>query len=470
MRGKCRGKDVAIKVLHKPITDEKALTSFKKEVAIMSTIFHPNICLFMGACTQPGNFFIVSEYLPKGDLSKLLHDPNVHLSLYTKMKMAQDAALGMNWLHCSNPVFIHRDLKSSNLLVDETNRVKVCDFGLSQIKQHGESLKDTETAKGTPLWMAPEVMMFKCFNEKCDVYSFGIVLWEILSQKEPFPHHVNFQKFKKAVCYENERPEIPDGCLPSLKKLVQKCWVGPPEDRPSFKTIISELDKIIVDAAVSDEFGRSFWKQYFMAKELQDEVPWDEFAREFCEFLGLEGVNFDLMHCASLDPTILGLKCLKSVLASPKNSFSDKSEEVVTLEKFGKILQWFGPIGDPQATHKHDTIIDSTRNLMKYTWFHGDTDTETAQEKLTGKPGGTFLIRFSSMDGWFTISQITPTRGIRHQRIKHKPGSSYILDGEPFSSLNDLVVGKNLTLACPGSRFQHIFQDNPPDLLGYVSM
>ncbi len=78
----------------------------------------------MGACTIPGNFFIVSEFLPHGDVEKMLRDQNIKLGLYTRMKMAKDAALGMNWLHCSNPIFIHRDLKSSNLLIDEHGRVK----------------------------------------------------------------------------------------------------------------------------------------------------------------------------------------------------------------------------------------------------------------------------------------------------------------------------------------------------------
>lgn len=103
----------------------------------------------MGACTQPGNFFMVSEFLAGGDVEKLLHNPNIELSLYQRMLIAKDAALGMNWLHCSKPNIIHRDLKSSNLLIDENGRVKVCDFGLSQIKNSGENLKDGDSAKGT---------------------------------------------------------------------------------------------------------------------------------------------------------------------------------------------------------------------------------------------------------------------------------------------------------------------------------
>ncbi len=98
--------------------------------------------------------------------------------------------------------------------------------------------------------MAPEVMQFKEFNEKADVYSFGIVLWEILTRKEPFPHHNNFEVFRNAVCVKGERPEIPSDTEPSLKRLIESCWVGDPKLRPSFKEIIDQLDNIIVDVTV----------------------------------------------------------------------------------------------------------------------------------------------------------------------------------------------------------------------------
>jgi serine/threonine protein kinase len=462
-KGRCRGKDVAIKVLNKPITDEKTLTAFKKEVAIMSTIFHPNICLFMGACTIPGNFFIVSEYLPKGDLEKMLRDPNVHLSLYTRMKMARDAALGMNWLHCSNPQFIHRDLKSSNLLVDENGRVKVCDFGLSQIKQVGKNLRDRDTAKGTPLWMAPEVMQFKEFNEKADVYSFGIVLWEILTRKEPFAHHNDFEVFRRAVCVENERPEIPPDTEPSLRQLIESCWVADPNRRPSFKQIIDQLDNIIVDVAVQDVGGRKFWKKNFLTRE---EVPWEEFVPALCDFLNIPKIDKTLIESPSRDPMILNFKCLKSLLAEKPKALAERdTAEVVNLEHFGRVLNYFGPLTD--ANH---TVLDNIRELLRQPWFHGDISTDISKSKLANQPPGTFLIRFSSgVDGWFTLSFVTQHGAIRHQRIKHTPGGPYILcpENEEFKSLQDLVQDKNLTLPCPGSRFQLLFQETNP-LEGYV--
>uniref|UniRef100_A0A151UG32 Serine/threonine-protein kinase CTR1 n=1 Tax=Cajanus cajan TaxID=3821 RepID=A0A151UG32_CAJCA len=111
----------------------------------MKRLRHPNVVLFMGAVTRPPNLSIVTEFLPRGSLYRLLHRPNSQLDERRRLKMALDAARGMNYLHNCTPVVVHRDLKSPNLLVDKNWVVKVCDFGLSRMK-HSTFLSSRSTA------------------------------------------------------------------------------------------------------------------------------------------------------------------------------------------------------------------------------------------------------------------------------------------------------------------------------------
>jgi len=453
-KGRCRQKPVAVKILHKQNFDKKTLLAFRREVKIMSKIFHPNICLFMGACTIPGKCMIVTEHLPRGDVESLLRDKKIELSLITKMRMARDAALGMNWLHCSNPVFIHRDLKSSNLLVDDNMHVKVCDFGLSQLIPRDKKVKDKQNAKGTPLWMAPEVMMFQEFNEKCDVYSFGIVLWEILTREEPFAQYQSFDKFKEAVCIRHERPQIPADCVPSLRALMESCWSPDPCKRPSFKEIIEQLDNVVIDCAIRDDCARKFWKDNNFIKK--EEVLWTEFIIGFVRYVGL------------LDDDVksLNITCLHAILAEKPR---ENSNEIVKIDEFGKIVDWFGPLETSGSATEN--IFDRIRKLLMKAWFHGDISTAEAQIRLSGLPGGTFLVRFSSTHhGCYTISSLTQSNtSIKHQRVSFVAGKGFNFNNQWFDSLEDIIRDcNNLFIPCPGSKFQSLFVDQPHQIIGYT--
>ncbi|XP_020866544.1 serine/threonine-protein kinase pakF isoform X3 [Arabidopsis lyrata subsp. lyrata] len=178
------GSDVAVKVFSKQEYSEEIITSFRQEVSLMKRLRHPNVLLFMGAVTSPQRLCIVTEFLPRGSLFRLLQRNTSKLDWRRRIHMASDIARGMNYLHHCTPPIIHRDLKSSNLLVDRNWTVKVADFGLSRIKH--ETYLTTKTGRGTPQWMAPEVLRNEAADEKSDIYSFGVILWELVTEKIPW--------------------------------------------------------------------------------------------------------------------------------------------------------------------------------------------------------------------------------------------------------------------------------------------
>lgn len=185
-RADWNGSDVAVKILMEQDFHPERLKEFLREVAIMRSLRHPNIVLLMGAVTQPPNLSIVTEYLSRGSLYRLLHRHGAreYLDERRRLSMAFDVAKGMNYLHKRNPPIVHRDLKSPNLLVDKKYTVKVCDFGLSRLKAN--TFLSSKTAAGTPEWMAPEVLRDEPSNEKSDVYSFGVILWELMTMQQPW--------------------------------------------------------------------------------------------------------------------------------------------------------------------------------------------------------------------------------------------------------------------------------------------
>ncbi|KAL3645978.1 hypothetical protein CASFOL_011158 [Castilleja foliolosa] len=237
-RGEWNGTEVAVKKFINQDISGDALEQFKCEVEIMLRLRHPNVVLFMGAVTRPPTLSILTEFLPRGSLYKLLHRPNLQIDEKRRIKMALDVAKGMNYLHTSYPIIVHRDLKTPNLLVDKNWVVKVCDFGMSRLQHH--TFLSSKSAAGTAEWMAPEVLRNEPSNEKSDVYSFGVILWELATLLVPWKG-MNSMQVVGAVGFQGRHLEIPPTVDPLVAEIINECWNRNPQARPSFAHIISRL-------------------------------------------------------------------------------------------------------------------------------------------------------------------------------------------------------------------------------------
>lgn len=519
--GECRSIEVAVKVPKKQNLSKRTLRNFCKEVEIMSKIYHPNVCLFMGACTTPGNIRIVQEKL-EGDLESRLHNLEMDISLSQRMQWAKEAAQGLAWLHGNNPPIVHRDLKPANLLLDEHNRIKVCDFGLSHFMEEG--ITDREP-KGTPLYMAPEVMRKDKITEKVDQYSMGIILWELLTREDPFADHEDYDIFVNAVCNEGERPIIPTWCPESLRALITACWDESPLKRPTFPEIVAALDDVLedaaiieyeekVDSAIQDPAGRYLWKRYF---PYLDKVAWHDFAIAFYSILDLKlpstftraldanSTDEQIRHATSaqLDEySALNSSCAQKASAERqrramaagfggygymvdtsdsgfddetrkllvlKSIVADNMEETVTLVHFGKVLGWFGPLEVPA---REGGFLDRLVEAMREPWFHGNINSRDTENQLRIQIPGTFLVRFSNNhQNSFCVSRISQGNVITHTVVPHVPKKGYKLDNQYFPTLPAMIEAKKekhfLCQPCGGSKYQWLFEQGIAEIGGY---
>ncbi|KAE8658676.1 Serine/threonine-protein kinase CTR1 [Hibiscus syriacus] len=243
-RAEWHGSDVAVKVLTVQDFHDDQLKEFLREVAIMKRVRHPNVVLFMGAVTKRPHLSIVTEYLPRGSLHRLIHRPAARETMdqRRRLRMALDVAKGINYLHCLRPPIVHWDLKSPNLLVDKNWTVKVCDFGLSRFK--AGTFISSKSVAGTPEWMAPEFLRGEPSNEKSDVYSFGVILWELVTMQQPWSG-LSPAQVVGAVAFQNRRLAVPPNTSPKLASLMESCWADDPSQRPAFASLVEALKKLL---------------------------------------------------------------------------------------------------------------------------------------------------------------------------------------------------------------------------------
>ncbi|KAL6507702.1 Serine/threonine-protein kinase sty13 [Orobanche gracilis] len=241
-KGTYNGEDVAIKLLEKPENDSDRAhlmeQQFQQEVIMLSRLKHPNIVRFIGACRKPMVWCIVTEYAKGGSVRQFLTKrQNRSVPLKLAVNQALDVARGMEYVHGLN--LIHRDLKSDNLLIAGGDKsIKIADFGVARIEVQTEGMTP-ET--GTYRWMAPEMIQHRPYTQKVDVYSFGIVLWELITGMLPFQNMTAVQA-AFAVVNKGVRPAIPNDCLPALGQIMTLCWDTDPDVRPSFNDVVKMLE------------------------------------------------------------------------------------------------------------------------------------------------------------------------------------------------------------------------------------
>ncbi|KAJ6775871.1 SERINE/THREONINE-PROTEIN KINASE TNNI3K-RELATED [Salix koriyanagi] len=262
-RGVYDGQDVAVKLLdwgeegHRSEAEVASLrAAFTQEVVVWHKLDHPNVTKFIGATIgsselniqtenghigMPSNICcVVVEYCPGGALkSYLIKNRRRKLAFKVVIQLALDLARGLSYLHSKK--IVHRDVKTENMLLDKTRTVKLADFGVARLEASNPNDMTGET--GTLGYMAPEVLNGSPYNRKCDVYSFGICLWEIYCCDMPYPD-LSFSEVTSAVVRQNLRPEIPRCCPSSLANVMKRCWDANPDRRPEMEVVVFMLEAI----------------------------------------------------------------------------------------------------------------------------------------------------------------------------------------------------------------------------------
>jgi serine/threonine protein kinase len=409
-----------------PHVMKQVLPSLRREIEIMRRNYHQHIVGLMCTCETEANSIAIVMPLMKENLESYLKLNANNLTLLQRWGICYQLLLGMNWLHSQNPPILHLDLKMENILCDEKGTMKITDFGLSAILDDDAGyLESRMRTPGNVGHMAPEVIQRRKFDEKADVYSLAILMWEIMKAREWESEVVDQLRqmriplvgslrdiVKRAVCTRDLRPSLLKLNWPeSFKSLLIRMWALDPAERPtlcevlanSYNQIRKDLKTEVLQAKMNAVEGRAFWGEHF-DENIESAVPWSQFKTLFFRFLK---ITAPVNEKATNDPAVRHLLFLKLALNAHKS-------EMVTLDRFGCVIDAFGPING-----KPNEFLDRVQLTLSNRWFRSDLTQEDALSFLLGQDDGTFIVRFSSKVGVpFTLTRVK--KGKVHQTRIYK--------------------------------------------------
>ncbi|XP_075391042.1 fibroblast growth factor receptor 2 isoform X8 [Tenrec ecaudatus] len=255
---------VAVKMLKDDAT-EKDLSDLVSEMEMMKMIGkHKNIINLLGACTQDGPLYVIVEYASKGNLREYLRArrppgmeysydinrvPEEQMTFKDLVSCTYQLARGMEYL--ASQKCIHRDLAARNVLVTENNVMKIADFGLARDINNIDYYKKTTNGRLPVKWMAPEALFDRVYTHQSDVWSFGVLMWEIFTLGgSPYPGIPVEELFK--LLKEGHRMDKPANCTNELYMMMRDCWHAAPSQRPTFKQLVEDLDRILTLTTTED--------------------------------------------------------------------------------------------------------------------------------------------------------------------------------------------------------------------------
>jgi len=335
-------------------------------------------------------------------------------------------------LHSRDPPILHLDLKPANILLGDLNslQIKVSDFGLAR-----STRSDSRSIVGTRRFMAPEMMRKLPVTEKSDIYSFGVLLWQIHSRKKPFSQFKNIksQQEKKEFAdfiWAGGRPSISLDMPPLLANLIHRAWANDPSSRPTFGEVIQWLDQVMLYDAFSDSSAQVFWS--LAASESYDgleSIRWKQLKSTLTNALG------------ETDPNVPWLKELGAVLCDPLSTQS----EIVRVERFSALSNSFAPFNPVSGFIQRiidlintcwTTYEDAQYDEKEAPIYFPFIERNTAIALLVDRPHGTFLVRNGEYNTYynpFTLSVMANSE-IKHTKVYFDPATRQYALGAVFSA------------------------------------
>jgi mitogen-activated protein kinase kinase kinase 11 len=265
---KWSGLEVAVKVAS---ISEMGLDGWRKEVQSLQKLHHPNIIRLLGSVYHPNplTFCLVLEYCNAGDLVQALKRP-APVNFF--FRVAGSISKGMTYLHHRG--IIHRDIKPGNVLLDGKVSTgifscKLADFGVATDSKNMDEDKTAET--GTYRWMSPEVIRHEKYTQTADVFSYGVLLWQLLTREVPFAA-VGQIEAAAAVALEDRRCPMPAGTPEGIQDLIEQCWASVADKRPAFESVTAQL-KELENNLTSEEHE---WLAAPIGHRVYEELPGNE--------------------------------------------------------------------------------------------------------------------------------------------------------------------------------------------------